>query len=195
MEGLQLVWTVVPAHSPAAYRICPGCGQRQRFVCGEKFRVNAHQQRLDAWLIYKCCVCGDTWNCALFRRQRVQQIDPALFAALQHNERRLAWRYAFDAALLKRNDAVIDPAVELAICGQVLEPSVLAQGAATITLTAEYPLSVRLDALLAPQLGLSRSAFERLIASGRITIAPCGPLRRVLAAPVHICVRGALSVT
>jgi hypothetical protein len=189
MEGLQLVWTVTPARPPAAHRICAGCGCRQRFECSEKFRVNAHQQRLDAWLIYKCAACGDTWNCSIFRRQPAQGVDPVLFTALQHNDRRAAWRFAFDAALLKRNDAAIDPAVELLVCGPELEPWMLDQGEVTVRLVADYPLSVRLDALLPPRLGLSRSAFERLVAAGRIALAPHGAFRRVLAAPVLVRLR------
>lgn len=189
MEGLQLVWTVSPAGPPAAYRICAGCGGRQRFECSEKFRVNAHQQRLDAWLIYKCAACGDTWNCSIFRRQPAQGVDPALLAALQHNDRRAAWRFAFDAALLKRNDAAIDPAVELSVGGPSLESWMLAQGEVMVKLVADYPLSVRLDALLAPRLGLSRSAFARLVAAGRIALEPHGAYRRVLVAPVLVRVR------
>lgn len=195
MESLRLDWTAIPSQPPAAYRICAGCGQRQRFVCSEKFRVNAHQQRLDAWLIYKCSACGDTWNCAIFRRQPAHRVNPALFAALQHNERGVAWRYAFDAALLKRNDAALDHEVPLTICGPAWEPAALARGAVTIVLAAQYALSVRLDALLPPRLGLGRADFARALAGGRILIEPGGPLRRSLAAPVQICVRGGPSST
>jgi len=189
----QVVWKVVPAHTPRVYRRCEKCGQRRSFYCSEKFRVNAHRKKLDVWLIYKCSACDTTWNCTLFSCVGPQSIDPDLFDRLQHNDQRVAWSYAFDYALLKRNGVVVDPTIGYSVVGEELDCRALAQGQVTIVLTSEYRLPIRLDALLSSKLGLSRRQLETLAAAGGLSIdsGRCNELRKKLEGAVVVVIDGA----
>jgi len=186
----QLVWKVIPTCPPCVVRRCEQCGRPRSFGCSEKFRVNANQKKLDAWLIYKCEACEATWNCALFSCIGPRSIDPDLFERLQHNDQRTAWAYAFDYALLKRNGVVVDTSIAYSVVGEEIDCQTPPQGQVTIVLTSEYRLPVRLDTLLSHRLGLTRSQLEALVDSGglRIDSESNGGLRRKLAGPATIVV-------
>jgi hypothetical protein len=173
----QVTWKVVPTCPPRIVRPCEGCGRPRSFGCSEKFRVNAHQKQLDAWLIYKCIHCDRTWKCTIFSRVDTRHVDRCLLQRLQANHRPTAWVYAFDYALLRRNGVEVEPTLAYTIVGEDLTSHSYEQGCVTVLLTAEQPLLVRIDTLLARKLGLSRAQLGTLFTSGGATIDPasgCG---------------------
>jgi hypothetical protein len=166
----QVTWTVIPTCPPRVVRPCEGCGRPRSFVCSEKFRVNANQKRLDAWLIYKCDSCDRTWKCTILSRVDSRQVDRGLLRRLQANHRPTAWAYAFDYALLRRNGVEVEPTLAYTIVGEDLGSHSYGEGRVTVLLTAKQPLLVRIDTLLARKLGLSRVQVGALFSSGRATI-------------------------
>ena len=174
MNGMQaqVTWKVIPTCPPRIVRSCEQCGRPRSFDCSEKFRVNANQKKLDAWLIYKCTSCDRTWKCTIFSRLDTRQVDRCLLRHLQANHRPTAWVYAFDYGLLRRNGVEVEPTIAYTIVGEDLHPHNYGQGCLTVLLTAEQPLLVRIDALLARKLGLSRAQLGALFTSGGATIDP-----------------------
>lgn len=174
MNGMhaQVTWKVIPTCPPRIVRPCERCGRPRCFGCSEKFRVNANQKKLDAWLIYKCISCDRTWNCTIFSRVDTRRVDRYLLGRLQANHRPTAWAYAFDYALLRRNGVEVEPAIAYTIVGEDLESYSYGQGWVTVLLTAEQPLPMRIDTLLARKLGLSRAQLSALFTSGGAIIDP-----------------------
>jgi hypothetical protein len=166
----QVTWKVIPTCLPRIIRSCEQCGRLRSFGCSEKFRVNANHKKLDAWLIYKCVSCDRTWNCTIFSRADARHVDRCLLERLQANHRPTAWVYAFDYALLRRNGVEIEPTTAYTIVGEDLRRYSYGQGWLTVLLTAEQPLLVRIDTLLARKLGLSRAKLGALFTSGGATI-------------------------
>jgi hypothetical protein len=134
--------------------------------------VNANHRKLDAWLIYKCTSCDRTWNCTIFSRVDTRHIDRCLLQRLHTNHQPTAWAYAFDYGLLRRNGVEVEPAIAYTIAGEDLQPHSYGQGRVTVLLTAEQPLLVRIDTLLARRLGLSRAQLVALFTSGGAAIHP-----------------------
>jgi hypothetical protein len=138
------------------------------FACSLKFRVNAQKKRLDVWLIYRCCVCDDTWNLPIFERAAVGDIDA--FDAIARNDPALALRYAFDRTRLMRHGAVEEhPEVSIHKARDAGCPRTA--GAITIALALARPCGLRLDRLLALGLGLSRGEIGRLHETGALPAA------------------------
>ena len=176
----DLVWRVATTEAPLVVKDCAKCSVRSRFVCSEKFRVNAQQRSIDVWLIYRCTACDSTWNCRLIRRAAPTAIDPDLYAKFLSNDRDAAMRYAFDLALLKRNGVTAEYRGEVVLEGPELAPSAFASGTARVLVSCELAGRWRLDRLLAVKLGISRSRLEKLFDEGGIEVDP--PVRRLGAA-------------
>jgi hypothetical protein len=158
-----LTWTVEPTAPPSAVRHCPRCEKKQRFTSTDKFRMNAHQSRVDVWLIFQCSVCKFTWKLTVHTRVLPSSIDPERFDAYTQNDRETAWRVGFDANLLQRSGA--EPEIpEVEVHGEPLESG----GAAEVVLRCPYPVGVRPIAVLSKKLGLSRSRIDQLIERGAI---------------------------
>jgi hypothetical protein len=166
----QVTWKVIPTCPPRIIRPCERCGRPRSFGCSEKFRVNANQRKLDAWLIYKCTSCDRTWNCTIFSRVDTRHIDRCLLQRLHANHQPTAWAYAFDYGLLRRNGVEVEPTIAYTIVGEDLHPHIYGQGCVTVLLTAEQPLLVRIDTLLARKLGLSRTQLGALFTNGGAAI-------------------------
>jgi hypothetical protein len=177
----DLVWRVAATEGPLVVKDCAKCSGRSRFVCSEKFRVNAQQRSLDVWLIYRCTACDGTWNCRLVRRAAPTAIAPDLYAKFLSNDRDAARCYAFDLALLKRNGVKAEHRGEVVLEGPELAPDAFASGTARVLVRCELAGRWRLDRLLAPKLGISRSRLERLGDEGGIELDP--PVKR-LGAPL-----------
>jgi hypothetical protein len=168
----QVIWKVIPTCPPHIVRPCERCGQVRSFGCSEKFRVNANQKKLDAWLIYKCTSCDRTWKCTIFSRVDTRHVDHRLLQRLQANHRPSVWAYAFDYALLRRNGVEVAPTIAYTIIGEDLNLHSAEDGCVAVLLMADHPLPVRIDALLASKLGLSRARLDALFTSGGATIDP-----------------------
>ena len=160
----QIKWTVQYLTAPTALRYCKHCGVKTTFVSSGLFRVNAQQKSLDIWLIFKCQHCDTTWNCTILSRANPGTLQKSLLQGFHTNDETLAMQYATDAALLKRNGAA--PGVpQLALLG----PDVGSEPPVCIELTAPWPAEYKAAAAIRQKLGLSRSQFDQLCESGRLT--------------------------
>lgn len=168
---LRVRWTINPRTAPQPWIACSGCGGFKPFSSSGKIRLNANGRKLDAWLIYKCTACDKTWNRTLFERQTVRSLAPAVLEAMQTND--IAWIRVqeFDLNALRRQAQRIDEFADLDIRKQVLEPS-NGCGILDIELAVKFPVSTRLDRLLASELDISRSRLHALHDAGTLQIHP-----------------------
>ena len=153
----HVCWRIIPRECPRVVRRCPRCCRDNAFVCSEKFRVNAHQRRVDVWLVYRCGVCDSTWKAPVFERCLPKGIGPDLYRRFQSNDRELAWRYAFDRAWLRRVGVRVDDRIPFRVERRDANVGLDHM----IHLEFDHPFRIRLDRLLAQALGISRSRVAK----------------------------------
>ncbi len=168
----EIRWRILPVITPRVLRHCSHCGTMRPFACSDTFRVNANQRRIDVWLIYRCVDCDCTWNCTIFTRSTPEEIGTVLYRQFQDNHRETAWRYAFDLALLQRLGVRVEPTVAVQVEHIPQTGPATSDGKQTILLELPYPCEVRLDKLLARELGVSRSCLQRWFDHGLIHTWP-----------------------
>ncbi|SCM78981.1 conserved hypothetical protein [uncultured Pleomorphomonas sp.] len=168
-DRLSVRWTVVARDCPRPVFACPACGGDRPFHPSGKLRLNANGKRLDAWLIYKCDGCDRTWNRPIFERRLAADVPPGDLAALRAGDPAFVRRLAFDLSALRRKTPVIlqfdrVDVEKLATGGD--------QGATgvDIALVVPHPVGLRLDRLLAAELGLTRSRIGALAEAGRLDV-------------------------
>jgi hypothetical protein len=180
VAGSEVCWHIIPLSTPHVLRHCAKCGTRRRFASSDKFRLNAQQRKVDVWLVYKCLVCAQTWNCTIVTRQAPEDIGADLYQRFVRNDRILAWRYAFDSSLLQRAGVRVDAAVDVRIepatwhgMGGMARPQ-------QIRLVLDYPCTLRLDRLLAEAFHVSRASVHRWFDRGLLQVWPVEkhPLRK-----------------
>lgn len=169
-RAFRVLWTITPRYYPQPWRNCSRCNRQTPFCCGGKFRLNANGKRLDAWLIYRCTVCDDTWNHAVVERRAARDLDPAMLAAFEANDEALVRRFALDVAVLRRSAHRVEEFPEVEVHRQ---PAEIPAGptAMEITLAVPFAVSLRLDRLLATELGVSRGRIAALAEAGALTTA------------------------
>lgn len=170
-------WNIVPGGVPSVRRNCPKCKIKREFINSFKFRVNANGKALDVWLIYRCEHCSTTWNMAIYERRAVETIPEKEYFGFLSNDRALAEEYGRRQDLFVKNraEAVMEE------CGYRVErdgSSTHADGEVMgeneerlIRLELSQPMKLRVDSLLAEQLGISRSAIKRWCGRGIIYLA------------------------
>ncbi|CDX25529.1 conserved hypothetical protein [Mesorhizobium sp. ORS 3324] len=159
MSGLlRIRWTIAPEIAPRPLINCNRCGAIRAYRCSGKFRVNANGKRIDAWLIYRCMGCDNSWNRTIFERRNRRDIEPALLTALEGNDPALVRRHAFDASALRSRIERIEEFPDVTVRKEPLDgwsgPGLRLE----LRLDAATPL--RLDRLLAGELGISRSRLQ-----------------------------------
>lgn len=166
---LCVQWTIVPRAAPQPLIACSHCRCVRPFQSSGKARLNANGRKLDAWLIYKCTVCDNTWNRTIFERRHVRDIDLQILAALQTNDPEWLERLAFNPAGLKAMEATefSDVTVRKKLLSHALDVTHL-----SIELRLPLTTTVRLDRLLASELALSRSRIQTLESDGLLSTAP-----------------------
>jgi hypothetical protein len=117
-------------------------------------------------LIYRCTACELTWNLTVIERTTPERIGAAKLHAFQQNDPAVAWCCAFDGTLLRRAGARVESSIPVRV-----ERDVLPAGRAAVRFALLFPVQVRLDRLLAQELGVPRSRLPRLVEAAR-------PLRR-----------------
>lgn len=179
-DVLRVLWTIVPQTAPQPWLPCSHCHGSRAFQSSGKFRINANGKRLDAWLIYNCTACGNTWNRPLLERRSVAGIDPAFLAQLQANDPDAARRVAFDLGDLRGKAPKIETFSDALLRKTPISGSEQPVERLEIGLAVPLPVGLRLDRLLAAELGLSRSRLQRLEDQGHLTLSPRrkGRLRR-----------------
>lgn len=142
------------------------------YRCSDKFRVNANGKRIDVWLIYRCIDCDNSWNFGIFERCNRRDIEPTLLTALESNDPTLARHHAFDVVALRNRVGRVEEFSDVA----VQKRSLGERGATTleIRLGLEMPTSLRLDRLLAGELGISRSRLQALEEKRLLVFVPEG---------------------
>ncbi|MFF2321400.1 DUF1062 domain-containing protein [Agrobacterium sp. NPDC058088] len=164
---LRVQWTITPRTAPQPWLACNGCGELRAFQASGKIRLNANGRKLDAWLIYRCLICDKSWNRPIFERQNVRDISPAVLEALQSNDPEWIKAETFNLEALRRKSQRIDEFAEFDIEKKIRdEPPDWT--AAEIDLAVPFPAGIRLDRLLASELGLSRSMLQKLHDDGQI---------------------------
>ncbi|MCC6993163.1 MAG: DUF1062 domain-containing protein [Deltaproteobacteria bacterium] len=164
--SVSVTWHLRVAGAPAVLRDCPRCDERRRFVSSGRFRVNASGRRLDVWLIHRCAACDFTWNRTVHERVTPAELG-ALLPRYERNDEALAHAVACDVGGLE----VAAPAeVDLVVDRPAIAPGV----ALEITLRVAPGAALRLERLLARELGWSRSQLTSAAADGGITISPGG---------------------
>lgn len=184
MQGIvRLCWTVTPLETPRIWQNCSRCDTRTPFVCSGKFRVNAHGKRIDAWLIYRCRQCDQTWNYPVLERVSLTEVDPSLLRALSENCGLLVERHAFDLTRLRRYSDRIEEGDGVALEACLPGRRDGAPRKLVVSIAAPLPCRIRLDRLLAGGLGLSRGAVQRLHDAAALGVSP--PSRSALRQPVR----------
>lgn len=168
-DRLSVRWTLVPRDCPRPVFACPTCGGDRPFHQSGKIRLNANGKRLDAWLIYKCDDCDRTWNRPIFERRLAADIPPAELAALRSGDPAFIRRLAFDLAALRRKTPTINQSDDVAVEKAVIGGATASMGI-NIMLALPYPVGLRLDRLLAVELGLTRSRIIALADTGRLVV-------------------------
>ncbi len=189
-EPAAVRWKVVPQHTPRVARHCPNCESRRLYYSSDKFRVNAHQRKLDVWLIYRCEHCDYSLNVTVIERTNVKRIDHELHLAYMRNDVAVAWRYAFDRDTLKRHGVLIESDVEWTLETEPWPAPEASGDAVIVDVDMEYPVNVRVDRILAAGLELSRSKIPNLLKSGKIRTEPAtlGKASRRVNAPFRATV-------
>lgn len=164
-------WTITPRIAPRPWIACGGCGTLKPFQSSGKVRLNANGKRLDAWLIYKCIDCARSWNRPLFERRTLKEIDPKVLEAAHFSTPDWVRAQEFDIDGLRRHAQRIDEFGEADIERRDLGEAVMS-GQIVIELEVALPSSLRLDRLLAGELGLSRSKLQSLHEEGLLVIEP-----------------------
>lgn len=172
---LRVLWTVVAQDTPQPLRHCSRCGEERPFRSSGRFRLNANGRRIDAWLIYKCAACDDTWNRPLLERRPLTGVAPPLLEALRRNDPALARRLGFDIADLRRHCAAVEKTGDATMSKKVVSRSAGTAHRLEIRLAVPHPTALRLDRLLVRELGLSRTRLHALIRDERLVIVPDRP--------------------
>lgn len=181
-HALTVLWTIEAQKAPRPWLSCSRCRGRRPFECSGKTRLNANGRKLDAWLIYRCIDCEDTWNRPIFERQNVRDIASETLEALQNNNPHWIRRVAFDVEGLRRSTDRIEEFAECRVQRRVLATPPGACARLEIVLAAPLPCNVRVDRLLSTELALSRGRLARLEEAGRLTLLP--EARNALQRPV-----------
>jgi hypothetical protein len=96
----------------------------------------------------------------------------------------VAWQYAFNTDLLKRNGVDIDTEMNFVIEGEEPAWDETAKDTLRIAVEIEYPWKWRADALLARRVPLSRKKLEQLFREGGLKLTPpVKDLRSILREP------------
>jgi hypothetical protein len=181
-DVLRVQWTITPANAPEPWLNCSRCRDTTRFRANGKIRVNANGKRLDAWLIYKCASCDNTWNRPIVERRHVSTIDPHILASLQANDPELSRRLAFEKWPRKLKVKHFDDA---AVRKQVVLAGAAPASRLEIVCVVPETTGLRVDRLVSTELRLSRSRIQSMQNAGHLAASPEG-LRRPLRNGLHV---------
>ncbi|RWA68146.1 MAG: DUF1062 domain-containing protein [Mesorhizobium sp.] len=175
MSGLlRIRWAIAPQIAPRPLLNCNRCGGVKPYRCSGKFRVNANGKRIDAWLIYRCTGCDNSWNFTIFERCNRRDIEPALLAAFESNDPALAQRHAIDAVALRTRSGQIEEFHDVTVKKEPLDGRPEGATALWLELRLDAATPLRLDRLLAGELGISRSRLQTWQERQLLAIEPDG---------------------
>lgn len=161
-------WILRAIESPRVFRRCGRCEEKRPFLSSEKFRVNSQKRRVDVWLIYRCRECNETWNCEVIERAAPEKIGPEALDRFRKNDAGEARRRAFDFAAI----AHLGVEVERSIPYTIERPLLSLDQLVRVEIELLDPIRVRLDALLAKALQVSRGRVLEWLECGEIRADP-----------------------
>jgi len=161
-------WILRAIESPRVFRRCARCEEKQPFLSSETFRVNSQKRRIDVWLIYRCRECNDTWNCEVIERAAPEKIGPEALDRFHKNDAGEARRRAFDVAAIARLGVEVERSIPYAI----ERPALPLDHVVRVEIALLDPIWVRLDALLAKALAVSRGRVLEWLERGEIQADP-----------------------
>ncbi len=175
MSGLlRIRWAITPKAAPRPLINCNRCGAVKAYRSSGKFRVNANGKRIDVWLIYRCVDCDNSWNFSILERCNRRDLEPALLRAFESNDPVLARRHAFDIVALRGRVGHVEEFPEAAVHKRALGDTRASATVLELRLGLGMPTSLRLDRLLAGELGISRSRLQLLEEKRLLTVEPKG---------------------
>jgi hypothetical protein len=180
---LRVRWTIVPRILPEPWLTCSRCGCVKPFRCSEKFRLNANGKRLDAWLVYRCRDCDNSWNRPIFERRNLYEVDPQMLQALQANDPEWVRRVGFDLAGLAGRVDRVEETSQLDLRRNLLSAGSAPISVLEILIAVAGPIALRTDRLLAAEFGVSRQRLQDLASAGRLAVTPGG--EKALRRPVR----------
>jgi hypothetical protein len=130
--------------------------------------VNAQKRRIDVWLIYRCGKCNDTWNCEVIERAAPEKIGAEALDRFLENDAGEARRRAFDFAAITR----LGVELERSIAYTIERPELSLDHLVRVEIELLDPICVRLDALLARALAVSRGRVRESLERGEIQADP-----------------------
>ncbi len=175
-DVLCVQWTIIPANTPEPWLNCNRCRSTMPFRTSGKIRVNANGKRVDAWLIYKCTSCDNTWNRPILERRHVSTIEPHLLASLQASDPELSRRLAFEKWRRKLKVEHFD---DVTVRKKVVSENTRPASRLEIVCVAPETTGLRVDRLVANELRLSRSRIQNMQKAGHLAACP-GDLSRPL---------------
>jgi hypothetical protein len=182
MTGTNSVfWQIEPLTPPRPFRHCTTCGGRRVFRSSGRIRLNANGHRLDAWLIYKCVECDNTWNRPLVERTPLAAIARSDLLAMHANDPEWVRAREFDLVALGRHCAAFDIPTDLRVTKSVQGSWCADWSVLGLTVLAPLPTGSRLDRLLAGELGLSRSELGSMLRTGGLDPGQDRALRKPVA--------------
>ncbi|WP_418068115.1 DUF1062 domain-containing protein [Roseibium porphyridii] len=165
----EIEWTIRGSQTLEINRHCSRCTTERSFTSTQKFRLNANGSRLDAWLIYRCQICGKRWKCSVFERRPVSSVGQRDLHALQSNDPAYAEQQAKVIASVSKSKLG-----KATCCFQLERRLVLisdtARSKVRLVIFNPEMLRVRLDTVLARGLCLSRKQIVKHAAAGLFRI-------------------------
>ncbi|MBA3225664.1 DUF1062 domain-containing protein [Salmonella bongori] len=165
---MKVIWTVTPVGYQRIAKRCPSCNVKRDFTPSGAFRVNSQKKMLDVWNIYKCTHCDYTWNISLFTRRHVSKIDRNLYHRLMTNDTATIQYFAFNNAILKRNNAELSGRPDFRIQERWLV-SMASRERVSVSIVISHSFQISLLPILKKQLMLSAAEIKRLVESGQIS--------------------------
>jgi hypothetical protein len=178
-EIVRVTWCVTPLHPPLPRRHCRSCNATRPFINSGRFRTNAQKKCIDVWLIYRCAACDETWNMPIVERRPITRMPSDQIQSFIRNDPAAAARHAFDLALLARYCDQIDQDVAVAVQKRVESGNLADAVYLEVAIALSLPCRLRLDALLARELDVTRSALLRAYEAGVIMLVS----RKAIRAP------------
>lgn len=170
----KILWEIQYLSLPLVSKHCKKCGEKSRFSCSEKFRVNARRRSLDIWLIYNCLNCDTSWNARVYSHISPQSLNLLQLEGFQNNSHSLVEKYAMDMDFLYRNGVDEVDIPQYSIIGEVFLPSEDVE----LEIKSKYLFPVKVSALIREKLHLSQTEYLRLIDNGNIKSIPEQDLKK-----------------
>jgi hypothetical protein len=165
----KVLWTVRESGMPTILRPCTDCSGTRHRPSG-KFRMNANGKQLDVWLLLLCAACGRTSKVPVHERVHVQSLDHDRLLAYEANDLATVRELTMSASLATKTGYRLDwtGTWRLETDAPFYSPDDPAP--LRVLIGFELPAPIRVERLLMPGLGLSRTVVRRMVAEGRIRL-------------------------